>query len=330
MEAWAILRTLKLRRIVNAAKLVLSYLYSLVTQRVVLRGSPMAFAIEPTSICNLHCPECPTGTGLLKRPRGMMDLQDYRHALKQLAPRLMYLNLYVQGEPFMHPHIGQMIKEASCYALYTSTSTNGHYITKENARQLVEGRLTRLIFSVDGASQESYELYRIGGKLNRVKQSIIDVIRARQAARTPYPIVVMQFLVFRHNEHELGAIKKLARTLRVDKLEIKTAQLNEFGTLQAPTNSRYSRYADTKEHIMKQATHNRCWRQWHAITLTWDGRLAPCCYDKDAEHSFGNLQHQTLHSLWFSPRSIAFKQQVLNDRHKITMCRNCPEGAHLF
>jgi len=330
LEAWAILRVLSFRRIANAFILTASYLYSYFTNKLILKGNPMAFAIEPTSICNLRCPECPTGANLLKRPRGIIDLEQYSKTLKQLSSHLMYLNLYIQGEPMMHPQFGKIVQEAHQFNLYTSTSTNGHFLTPVIAKQIVVGKLTRLIFSVDGTNQKSYSTYRIGGDFERVKKGIEYVIKAKSDLRTSYPIVIMQFLVFKHNEHELPAIKQLAKTLKVDKLEIKTAQLNDFGTMQPPQNKKLSRYADAIGTTLKHKTHNRCWRQWHSATITWDGQFAPCCYDKDAEHAFGNTRDSTINTLWFGKKSIDFKKSIFLDRSAITMCKNCPEGRTLF
>jgi len=330
LEAWAILRILNYRRITNASWLITSYLYSNSKKQTNLKGKPIAFAIEPTSICNLKCPECPTGANLLKRPRGMMEIKHYKRIIHQLSPQLMYLNLYVQGEPMMHPEFAEMVKEANKLRLYTSTSTNGHFLTPELAKQIVENKLTRIIFSVDGTSQESYGIYRVGGDFEAVKKSIAHVVKAKKEAHSLYPIVVMQFLVFKHNEHELPHIKKLAKSLKADKLEIKTAQLNSFGKMRPPINARFSRYADTLGTVLKQQTKNRCWRQWHSATLTWDGRFAPCCYDKDATHSFGNTYQKKISDLWFGNQSIKFKQTIFNSRNSIDMCNNCPEGNSLF
>ncbi|WP_430814138.1 radical SAM/SPASM domain-containing protein [Carboxylicivirga sp. RSCT41] len=330
LEAWAILRVINYRRISNALKLLVSYLFSYRQKKVWLKGKPMAFAIEPTSVCNLKCPECPTGANLLKRPRGMMEMEHFKKILNDLSPELLYLNLYVQGEPMMHPGFGEMLKEAGKHGLYTSTSTNGHYITPAIADELVSGGLSRIIFSVDGTSQESYGLYRVGGNFTKVRQGIIDVVRAKARARSAFPIIVMQFLVFHHNEREIPQIKRLARRLKVDKLEIKTAQLNDFGTMRPPLNARFSRYADSLGKSLKAESNNRCWRQWHSATATWDGRFAPCCYDKDAEYAFGNTQSHSVKELWSSKESLSFKASVFKDRSKISICRNCPEGRRLF
>jgi radical SAM protein with 4Fe4S-binding SPASM domain len=260
----------------------------------------------------------------------MMDMAHYKKLLNELSPELLYLNLYVQGEPIMHPEFGKMVTEASKFGLYTSTSTNGHYITPTIADELVTGGLSRIIFSVDGTSQESYGLYRVGGSFNKVRQGIIDVVRAKARARSAYPIIVMQFLVFRHNEREIPQIKKLARRLKVDKLEVKTAQLNNFGSMRPPLNARFSRYADSIGENLKTTKHNRCWRQWHSATVTWDGKFAPCCFDKDAENAFGNTQYNTVNELWSNGKSLSFKKQILKNRADIEMCNNCPEGTSLF
>jgi len=330
LESLAVIKTITFRRLMNLFCLIYSYLKSYYTRKTQLKGKPFAFAIEPTSICNLKCPECPTGANLLKRPRGTMDLSLFRKLLLELSPDLFYLNLYIQGEPLMHPEFGKMVKEAARFKLYTSTSTNGHFMNPSLATQLVENKLTRIIFSVDGTSQESYGVYRVGGNFTKVKTSINQVVEAKKKQGALFPLVVMQFLVFHHNEHELPEIRKLARQLKVDKLEIKTAQFNSFGKLRPPINARYSRYADELGKILKRKTNNRCWRQWHSATVTWDGRFAPCCYDKDAEHAFGNALEHDATQIWNGPKSMVFKDEIFKNRQQISMCNNCPEGKHLF
>ncbi len=35
---------------------------------------PEILTLEPTNICTMKCPTCPTGAGKLNRPKGMMSL----------------------------------------------------------------------------------------------------------------------------------------------------------------------------------------------------------------------------------------------------------------
>jgi len=34
---------------------------------------------------------------------------------------------------------------------------------------------------------------------------------------------------------------------------------------------------------------NHCWKLWHSTVITWDGKIVPCCFDKDAQHQLGDL-----------------------------------------
>lgn len=330
LEAWALLRVFTWRRFFAGVRLVATYLLSLVLRRPVNPGYPLAFAIEPTSICNLRCPECPTGANLLKRPRGLLDMALYRQVLEQLKGSVLYLNLYVQGEPFMHPRFTEMVRMAAARRMYTSTSTNGHFIDRRVADELVKAGLTRLIFSLDGATQQTYSQYRVNGNLEKVLSAIRYVSEAKISRGKHYPLLVVQFLVFQHNEHELSAVKKLVRDLGVDQLEIKTAQLHDYGTMLPPTNAALSRYKAGAGRQLKYRVNNRCWRQWHSAVMTWEGQVAPCCYDKDVDHPLGQVPDEPLEEIWKGEKSRVFKGKILRERQNIGMCRNCPEGKALF
>ncbi|WP_430823454.1 radical SAM/SPASM domain-containing protein [Carboxylicivirga sp. N1Y90] len=288
----------------------------------------MAVSIEPTSICNLKCPECPTGAGVLNRPRGQMELKQYEVLLGQLGPQLMYLNLYVQGEPMMHPQFAEMVLLARKQGYYTSCSTNGHFLSSGVAEKLVEADMTRLIFSVDGLTQDSYQKYRVGGDLSKVIDSIKNVVEAKRRKKRRFPIVVMQFLVFEHNEHELDGIRQLAKSLDVDKLELKSAQFNSFaqGGVKPPVNNSLNRYVEGQSKVVKGSLRNHCWRQWHSAVITWNGALSPCCFDKDATHAFGNVFDTDFQTLNKSEISFDFKDLIINDKKAIAMCLNCTEG----
>jgi len=327
-EVEALLKAFTFLRLVNAVKVFLAYLWGRITRRVVVWGKPIAVAIEPTSICNLQCPECPTGANLLKRPRGTMEVAHFQRMVEQLSAHLLYLNLYIQGEPFMHPYFDKLVQIANARKIYTSTSTNGHFIDDHKAEKIVKAGLKRIIFSVDGATQTTYSTYRVGGQLDKVKSGIRSVVKAKQCLKTRFPMVVMQFLVFRHNEHELMAIRKLAHELGVDKLEIKTAQFNAFSKEEVapPSDNLLSRYKNHKTQELKNQMYNHCWRQWHSAVITWDGNVSPCCYDKDAEYSYGNLLQADAEAVFGGKTDLTFKKGILLDKTRIAMCRNCPEG----
>ena len=149
----------------NALKNVSSYIESKLTGKSLHRGLPISIAVEPTTSCNLRCPECPSGLRNFTRPTGMLQENLFKKTIDELSETLLYLIFYFQGEPYLHPKFLDLVNYASKKGIYTATSTNSHYLTDENAKKTVESGLDRIIISIDGTTQEVYEQYRVGGNL---------------------------------------------------------------------------------------------------------------------------------------------------------------------
>src|SRR5437879_1373607 len=150
-------------RLANMTKVFSSFQTSKATGKVKHHGMPISISIEPTTSCNLRCPECPSGLRSFTRPTGMMKRELFESIVDQL-PTLSYLIFYFQGEPYLHTELLDMVKYASKKKIYTATSTNAHFLNDEAARKTVESGLDRLIISIDGTEQETYQSYRVGGK----------------------------------------------------------------------------------------------------------------------------------------------------------------------
>ena len=149
-------RTLTPRKLRNAAQVLSSYYYSRASNKADISGMPLSISFEPTTHCNLRCPECPSGLRSFTRPTGMLQQEVYHKVIDELQDTLLYLLLYFQGEPYLHPQFLEMVQYAHQRGIYTATSTNAHYLSDERARQTVECGLSRLIISLDGTTQEVY------------------------------------------------------------------------------------------------------------------------------------------------------------------------------
>lgn len=318
----------------NAAKVLASYYVSRLTRKPVQWGLPVSIAIEPTTSCNLRCPECPSGLRQFTRPTGMLSEGFFRKTIDELSSKLLHLTFYFQGEPYLHPAFLDMVRYASSKKIYTSTSTNAHYLDNANARKTVESGLDRLIISIDGTTQESYESYRIGGDLQKVIEGTRNIVRWKKELRSQTPHVVFQFLVVRQNEHQVEEVKALAKQLGVDELKLKTAQVYDFvnGSDLIPEQEQYARYRKKSDGTfeIKNPLYNHCWKLWHACVITWDGLVVPCCFDKDATHRMGDLNKQSFRSLWHSGAYRKFRTSVLRSRSEIDICRNCTEGTKVW
>src|SRR5258706_893146 len=255
------------RRTLNAAKVFSSYYYSRMTGKASHWGLPLSIAIEPTTSCNLRCPECPSGLRSFSRPTGMLSKELFESVIDQLAPSLSYLIFYFQGEPYLNPAFLDMVKYASEKGIYTATSTNAHYLNDANAKRTIESGLNRLIISIDGTTQEVYEQYRIGGNLEKVIEGTKNILKWRKQMKSKTPQIIFQFLVVKPNEHQIADVKRLGKQLGVDDVWLKTAQVYNFenGNDLIPSIDQYSRYKKVDSHFeIKNKLLNHCWKMWHS------------------------------------------------------------------
>lgn len=321
-------------RVWNAVRVLSSYYYSRATGNPTPSGMPISISFEPTTSCNLRCPECPSGLRSFTRPTGMLDLQLYRKVLDELSGQLLYLILYFQGEPYLHPQFFELVQYARKKKIYIATSTNAHYLTDENARKTVESGLDRLIISIDGTTQETYESYRVGGNLAKVIEGARNIVKWKKELKSSTPHVIFQFLVVKHNQHQIQELKQLAKEIGVDEVGLKTAQVYEYedGNELIPDLDQYSRYKKTSagKWEVKHSLDNHCWKMWHSCVVTWDGKVVPCCFDKDAHHSMGELSQQSFGKVWKSDSYKQFRASLLRSRSEIEMCKNCTEGAQVW
>lgn len=322
------------RRAANAAQVMASYYASKYSGKVLHRGLPISLSFEPTTSCNLRCPECPSGLRSFTRPTGMLQQDLFRQTIDELHETLMYLIFYFQGEPFLNTKFLDMVEYASSKGIYTATSTNAHYLRDEVARRTVESGLDRLIVSIDGTTQETYQSYRIGGKLDRVIEGTRNILKWKKELRSRTPHVIFQFLVVRPNEHQIPEVYRLAKELGVDEVGLKTAQIYDYenGSDLIPLQDQYSRYRPNGDgtYAIKNGLDNSCWKMWHSCVVTWDGKVVPCCFDKDAHHQLGDVSKTSFSELWQSPAYNAFRASLLRSRSEIEMCKNCTEGTTVW
>jgi radical SAM protein with 4Fe4S-binding SPASM domain len=323
-------KKISLRKLHNLLLLKLSYTVSLLCKKVYLWGEPLAVAVEPVNFCNLQCPECFVGNGNLTRNKQLLNVSNFGKIIDRLPKNTVYITLYFQGEPLLHPGFSELVEIACRKGLYISTSSNGHFLKdREKTKALVKSGLDYIIVSVDGTTQEVYEKYRRNGNLQQVIDGIKTIVELKKELQSETPFVEMQFLVMKHNEHQIPEIRQLARLLNVDCLKLKTMQVYKFENDREfiPENKKYSRYKKTKDgkYKLKGGLPNRCWKQWSSAVITASGDVIPCCFDKNGIYSFGNIFEKPFTEIWNGKEMNGFRQKILADRKGINICRNCSE-----
>jgi len=317
-------------KIWNAFTVVSSFYLSKWTSRPIQWGVPFNVSIEPTTNCNLGCPECPSGLKNFTRPTGSLDYHFYKKTVDEIGDKLIYLYFYFQGEPYLHPKFLELVKYASEKNIYTVTSTNAHFLTERKAQETVASGLDRILISIDGTTQETYEQYRVGGRLERTT----NLVRAKREIKSKTPYIIFQFLVVKPNEHQIEEVKKLAKEIGVDEVKLKTAQVYDFenGNVLIPTSEEFSRYKKQHDgkYKIKNELLNHCWKLWHSCVITWDGKIVPCCFDKDAQHQLGDLNSKKFKEIWKSDLYQSFRSRILKSRAEIDICTNCSEGTKVW
>ncbi len=323
------------RRLWNATKVMASYQLTKLLKKPIQWGYPVSISFEPTTSCNLRCPECPSGLREFTRPTGMLQKDFFTQTIDDIYKELLYLVFYFQGEPFLNPDFLKMVKYAHDKGIYTATSTNAHYLTDEKAKQTVESGLDRLIISIDGTTQDVYKQYRVGGRLDKVLEGARNIVKWKKELNSKTPFVFFQFLVVKPNEHQIDDIKLLAKEIGVDQVRFKTAQVYDYEkdpNNLIPTNEKYSRYKKDKDgnYKIKSGLKNHCWRLWSGNVITWDGLAVPCCFDKDATHQLGNLKMQSFKEIWNNDNYKQFRRELTESRKNIDICANCSEGLSVW
>lgn len=326
-DAFALWKAATPRKALNYFVCNLSYLFSRITHRAVLAGSPSFVHIEPTNRCNLQCPECPTGKGFITRPRGDISMDNYSGILNSLSKSAFYFNLYFQGEPYLHQQLPEMIRLAKEKNLYVVTSTNAQKLDVSAARQTITSGLNRIIISFDGPDAEAYESYRKGGDWKKVILAVQHLTNEKAVQHSSKPLVILQCLLLKANENKKGEVIKLAHSLGADALEFKTLQLLDCTKASEilPTKESDTRYFQhsSPHYIPRKPRKHVCSHLFNSCVITWDGNVVPCCYDKNAEHSFGNLNNSTFQEIWKGSARRAFINKVIRNKPSIDICANC-------
>ncbi len=325
---------LNIHRVWNAIKILSSYYLSRYTKKAIQWGMPFTISIEPTTNCNLGCPECPSGLKIFSRNTGNISIELYEQMIHQLNSNLLYLYFYFQGEPYLHPQFLSLVRLAKSKNIYTVTSTNAHFLTARKAKETVESGLDRIIISIDGTTQEVYENYRRGGTLEKVIEGTKQLVHYKKELKSNTPHIIIQFLVVKPNEHQIDSVYELAKNLGVDEVKLKTAQVYDYaqGNELIPSIAKYSRYKknESGEYSIKNKLLNHCWKLWHSSVITWDGLVVPCCFDKDATHTLGDLKITPFQEIWHNQQYMNFRSSILKARSEIDICTNCTEGTEVW
>ncbi|MDC0210061.1 radical SAM protein [Nitrosopumilus sp.] len=298
------------------------------SQELVLKSKPYHIEIEPTNICNLHCPLCSTGIQAKTRTKGIMEFKHFKNLIDKIKDTTLQLALQNWGEPTLAKDIPKMIRYAADAGIFTHMSSNFSTKMSDNyLNDLITSGLGRLVTDVDGTSQEIYELYRQGGSLELVLDNIKKAVTIKKQHNLKFPLIQAKMLVTKKNEHQIEEFKKIAKELEVDEIEIGNIQLdpNSASEEWLPENDKYVYSTYRGEERTTQ-----CHWPWSGMVINWEGGVAPCAIVDDPGSDFGNVLTDGIWNVWnndfYASARSTWKKG--SNGNKTTICNICQNNTH--
>lgn len=298
-------KTLSYMHIMNRLRLVIDY----IKRKPVCSGLPNEITIELTNNCNLRCIMCPRNK--MTRPRGYMNFDLFKKIIDQSYEYTELIDLDLFGESLTHPDLIQMIEYCKSRNLNTMVSTNLTPINDKMSEEIIKSGLDAIIFSLDGATKETYEKIRIGADYDQAVHNIETFLekKRRLGSETPYTIVQMVYMKDTTKEAE-AFINKWEKT------SVNVVRLKPFFTLDREKSYMSALSFDT--------TYAPCIMLWRKLTVFWNGTVGPCCNDYDMGYVLGNLNFQSVNEIWNGrPMQELRKIHAKGDLKKVPLCRDC-------
>lgn len=285
------------------------------------RRYPNSVVVEVTNVCNLNCQFCLTSYET--RKRGLMSYENFTKIVDKLPQQIRQINMNFSGEPLLNKDVFRMVKYAKQRGISTYISTNAALLNNFDFKEIFGSGLNDISVCLDGASKKTHEFYRRGSKFEVVKKNIKDFCDVKKRLNAKLPVITMQTLVTKRNEHEIPEIIELAKELGVDKLYLRKMSINnyegeekiEIAKKELPSD-KYSMYRIEGDKVIIKNEPKYCYSIFDMVIL-WNGDVTTCCFDYDAQNVYGNILEDSFLTVWHKmPRDRII-------REKFKLCKEC-------
>lgn len=300
----------------------------------ILDTFPYHAFIDPSTICNLRCPFCAVGKGTTEQVKHLMPFDDFKSIMDMVGQYLLQVEIYQYGEPFLNPDIYRMIEYAKSFHIYTRISTSLNVFNREKADRLVASGLDYLTLSIDGASQEAYSKYRVGGNFDKVISNVEMILEAKKARKSKTPLLVWQFLLFKHNEHEVEKAREMAKKMGIDVFSLMLGYVPPEEKEWVPSEDIMDRYGllnsperGTKPDALGMKKYDVCKWLWTHLIVSSNGIISPCCRRSVNIPEFGNIfEVKEFMDLWNSDGFRSARRFFATGKlqEPKTLCETCP------
>lgn len=288
---------------------------------------PRVFMVEPTNICNGLCPLCPIGEDIDNRKKGQLNYRDFVRLVDEIKPYARAIIMNFAGEPILNPDIGRIAAYAESNGIKTIIGTNG---TRDKSEELVSSGASEILYSLDGATEETYvqyRTYRDGTTYRDVVDNLRKMVDKKREMRAEKPAIILQFVVFKHNQHEIEDIMKLGQEIGVDGIDFKPVCINDF--FESSLDELVEKFKPAQWESLGIEMDKNCmikppWCSFsfHETEILWNGDVTACCYDYDGDYVIGNVfTDGGFGKIWKSRKYRELRKKIVKQDLKI--CRIC-------
>jgi MoaA/NifB/PqqE/SkfB family radical SAM enzyme len=254
---------------------------------------------------------------------------NFRKIIDDIYPYATTVLLHFQGEPLLNPNLVQMIEYASSKSLITEMSSNATLISESKATEIVKSGLKKIVVTMDSPSDQEFGFYRRGGSFEKVVEGINQIQKAKLKQKSTYPLLIIEMLMFNCNVIRINDFILFAKSLQADEIRLKTAQIISGikGHKSVPVGTHLSRYKllEDGSYAIKSKQVLSCTNAWFKLSITQDGWVVPCCFDKSAYYTLGSINFHTIPKIWLSPIYNLFRKRLLTYRNHLPICKDCPQ-----
>jgi radical SAM protein with 4Fe4S-binding SPASM domain len=283
------------------------------------RGAPQVFQIELTNHCPMTCTMCPR-THAMTRPLGHMDEALFRRIIDDIASYSEGIFLHHFGDSLVHPQLAACIRYAHDRGVKTYLSANPALLTPKRAGELIDSGLHELVLSLDGFSSETSAAIRgpAARDVAAAERNILMFLQMRKERNTKTPRLILQIVKQKQNQHEIEAwLNKWSAMKDIDRIKVKS-YVTWDGQNEYINSLRITPEPDTRDIV--------CDKPWTSVTVLWDGRVVPCCFDYDGLNVLGDLRTESLRSIWNGERMRQFRQAHRSgDLSGVKLCERCTD-----
>lgn len=280
---------------------------------------PLFLHIELLYKCNFKCPMCTHGDPNLIKKYGYHERFKNDDVKKILEEGSKYgcpsVSFQGDNEPFLIKQITDYFKLAHELGyLDIMVNTNGSLVNEKVSRNILNSNLTRLRFSLDAYTENTYKKIRVGGDYKKVHQNIDNFLKMKKDLNKKLPIVGVNLVKMRENSHEINDFVNYWKK-KVDYIVIQDFETPDI-------NEKYEEMGYNLSKVNNDIF--KCEQPWQRLYVRGNQEINPCCAFFNKYLNLGKLDKMSLHQAWNSTKMKELRKLHKEGKfYKNQICLKC-------